>query len=78
MQAWYDFVTEVGDSFLEAYVPVVLRRKDMEYTQEQRDWQALRDDPSWNSRRTTCQYSEWYQCVVQPFSVSGVFHARAA
>ncbi len=42
MQNWYDFVTEVGDSFLEAYVPIVEKRKDLPYTQEQRNWQEIR------------------------------------
>ncbi|NVJ63101.1 MAG: oxygen-dependent coproporphyrinogen oxidase [Flavobacteriaceae bacterium] len=41
-QDWYNFVTEVGDSFLEAYVPIVNKRKDLEYTSEQRDWQEIR------------------------------------
>ena len=26
MEQWFDFVTEVGDSFLEAYVPILERR----------------------------------------------------
>lgn len=42
MDNWYNFVTEVGDSFLEAYVPIVEKRKDLPYTQEQRDWQEIR------------------------------------
>lgn len=42
MEDWYNFVTEVGDSFLEAYVPIVERRKGLSYTQEQRDWQEIR------------------------------------
>lgn len=42
MENWYNFVTEVGDSFLEAYVPIVERRKGLSYTQEQRDWQEIR------------------------------------
>ncbi len=42
MEDWYNFVTEVGDSFLEAYVPIVSRRKDLGYGQEQRDWQEIR------------------------------------
>ena len=42
MQNWYDFVTEVGDSFLEAYVPIVEKRKELPYTKEQRDWQEIR------------------------------------
>jgi len=41
-QDWYNFVTEVGDSFLEAYVPIVNKRKDLEYTSEQREWQEIR------------------------------------
>jgi coproporphyrinogen III oxidase len=28
MQDWFNFVSEVGDSFLEAYVPIVEREKD--------------------------------------------------
>lgn len=42
MEDWYDFVTEVGDSFLEAYAPIVENRKDLPYSQEQRDWQEIR------------------------------------
>jgi coproporphyrinogen III oxidase/REP element-mobilizing transposase RayT len=42
MQNWYDFVTEVGNSFLEAYVPIVEKRKDLPYTKAQRDWQEIR------------------------------------
>lgn len=42
MEDWYDFVTEVGDSFLEAYVPIVSKRKELPYTQAQRDWQEIR------------------------------------
>tara|TARA_R100001369_G_scaffold12237_1_gene26204 strand:+ start:3640 stop:4542 length:903 start_codon:yes stop_codon:yes gene_type:complete len=42
MEDWYNFVTEVGDSFLEAYVPIVEKRKNIEYTQENRDWQEIR------------------------------------
>lgn len=42
MQDWYAFVTEVGDSFLEAYVPIVAKRKDLPYTPDQRNWQEIR------------------------------------
>jgi coproporphyrinogen III oxidase len=42
MQNWYDFVTEVGDSFLAAYIPIVEKRKNLKYTQTQRDWQEIR------------------------------------
>ena len=42
MQDWYNFVTAVGDSFLEAYVPIVEKRKDLSFSKEQRDWQEIR------------------------------------
>ncbi|GAB5398426.1 MAG: oxygen-dependent coproporphyrinogen oxidase [Aureisphaera sp.] len=42
MQSWYNFVTEVGNSFLQAYVPIVERRKDIPYTQDHRNWQEIR------------------------------------
>ena len=42
MQNWYDFVTEVGDSFLNSYVPIVEKRKHLGYTQEHKDWQEVR------------------------------------
>lgn len=42
MEQWFAFVTEVGNSFLDAYVPIVERRKDIPYTPEQRTWQEIR------------------------------------
>ncbi len=42
MADWYNFVTEVGDSFLEAYVPIVEQRKEMQYSDSQREWQEIR------------------------------------
>jgi coproporphyrinogen III oxidase len=42
MQDWYNFVTEVGDSFLDAYVPIVEKRKKLAYSKEQRNWQEIR------------------------------------
>lgn len=42
MEQWYAFVTEVGNSFLEAYVPIVERRKDIGYIPENRTWQEIR------------------------------------
>lgn len=41
-QQWYDFVTTVGNSFLEAYVPIVEKRKTIAYTEDQRTWQEIR------------------------------------
>jgi len=42
MQDWYDFVTEVGNSFLMGYVPIVEKRKDLKYSDAQRNWQEIR------------------------------------
>ena len=42
MQNWFDFVSEVGNSFLNSYVPIVEKRKDFTFTKEQRDWQEVR------------------------------------
>jgi coproporphyrinogen III oxidase len=42
MHDWYNFVTDVGDSFLEAYVPILEKRKMLPFTKEQRDWQEIR------------------------------------
>ncbi len=42
IEDWFAFVTGVGDSFLEAYLPIVGRRKDMPFHQEHRDWQEIR------------------------------------
>ena len=42
MEDWYNFVTEVGNSFLDAYLPIVEKRKDLTFTPEQRTWQEIR------------------------------------
>ncbi len=42
MSDWYDFVTEVGNSFLQAYIPIVAKRKNLAYTNKQTDWQEIR------------------------------------
>jgi coproporphyrinogen III oxidase len=42
MQDWFRFVSEVGNSFLEAYVPIVEKRKALPYTPENRTWQEIR------------------------------------
>lgn len=42
LEDWYAFVTEVGDSFLDAYLPIVLKRKALPYTPKQREWQEIR------------------------------------
>ncbi|GAA4279357.1 oxygen-dependent coproporphyrinogen oxidase [Aquimarina mytili] len=42
IENWYDFVTEVGNSFLEAYVPIVEQRKGQKYTDDHKNWQEIR------------------------------------
>jgi coproporphyrinogen III oxidase len=42
MQDWYNFVAEVGNSFLEAYLPIVEKRKDLPFTEANRTWQEIR------------------------------------
>jgi coproporphyrinogen III oxidase len=42
MEDWYNFVAEVGNSFLHAYVPIVERRKELPYTTANRTWQEIR------------------------------------
>ncbi len=42
MNDWYNFVTEIGDSFLEAYVPIVEKRKEISFSEENRKWQEIR------------------------------------
>lgn len=39
---WYNFVTQVGDSFLEAYVPIVQRRKNTPFAKKHKNWQEIR------------------------------------
>jgi coproporphyrinogen III oxidase len=38
----FDFVQSMANSYLEAYVPIVERRKDLPYTQTQREFQEYR------------------------------------
>ena len=42
MENWYNFVTEVGNSFVSAYLPIMEKRKDLNYTEAQRKWQEIR------------------------------------
>ncbi len=42
IQNWFNFVSEVGNSFLEAYTPIVEKRKGLLYKQSQKDWQEIR------------------------------------
>ena len=42
IENWFNFVTEVGNSFLEAYVPIVEKRKNVLYSDTNRTWQEIR------------------------------------
>lgn len=42
MQNWFDFVTEIGNSFLDSYLPIANRRKNTNYTPAQKEWQEIR------------------------------------
>lgn len=42
MEDWYNFVTDIGNSFTNAYIPIVQKRKDLPYTEEQKKWQEIR------------------------------------
>lgn len=42
IEDWYDFVTEVGNNFLNAYVPIAEKRKNLSYNESQRNWQEIR------------------------------------
>jgi coproporphyrinogen III oxidase len=42
MENWFNFVSEVGNSFLEAYVPLVEKRKNLSYSDANRTWQEIR------------------------------------
>lgn len=42
IEEWYNFVIEVGDSFLDAYLPIVKKRKNLNYTPANRTWQEIR------------------------------------
>jgi coproporphyrinogen III oxidase len=38
----FNFVTEVGNSFLESYVPIVEKRKEISFETNHKDWQEVR------------------------------------
>lgn len=42
MKNWYDYVTGVGNSFMDAYVPIVEKRRNLEYSKKHRNWQEIR------------------------------------
>ncbi|MEM9686467.1 MAG: oxygen-dependent coproporphyrinogen oxidase [Bacteroidota bacterium] len=42
LQEWYNFTTEVGDNFLDSYLPIVAKRKTMSFTENHKNWQEIR------------------------------------
>ena len=42
IEDWEAFVTGVGDSFLQAYIPIVQKRKGLSYEAIHREWQEIR------------------------------------
>lgn len=48
--AAFAFVKDCADSFLQAYVPILLRRKDLPFTPEQKEWQQVREFESSHQR----------------------------
>jgi coproporphyrinogen III oxidase len=42
MENWYNFVTEIGNSFTQAYIPIVEKRKNLPYIEAQKNWQEIR------------------------------------
>lgn len=39
---WVNFAKACGDAFIPAYIPIVEKRKDLIYTEENRHWQQIR------------------------------------
>lgn len=42
LESWMNFVMANGNAFVESYIPLVMRRKDMPFTPEQKFWQEIR------------------------------------
>lgn len=42
LKDWYNFVTEIGDSFLNAYLPIVEKRKNSNFNTANKNWQEIR------------------------------------
>ncbi len=39
---WYNFVTEVGNSFINSYLPIVEKNKNIPFNNEHKNWQEIR------------------------------------
>lgn len=42
LEFWFNFSKACGEGFLEAYLPIVERRKDMPYNEKQKFWQEVK------------------------------------
>ncbi len=42
LERWFQFVSEAGNNFLDAYIPIVERRKNLPFTKENKTWQEIR------------------------------------
>ena len=42
IEDWFSFITDLGNSFLESYCPIIEKRKDMDYGEKQLKWQQIR------------------------------------
>ena len=42
LDQWYSFVTDVANNFLNAYLPILNRRKNLPFTENQKEWQEIR------------------------------------
>ena len=42
IQDRFNFVTEVGNHFLDSYIPILIKRKELSFTRAQKDWQEIR------------------------------------
>lgn len=42
IEDWFSFVTDLGNSFLTAYLPIVNKRKNYKFNSKQKNWQEIR------------------------------------
>ena len=41
-EGWFHFITDVGNSFLPAYLPLAQKRRELPWSPQQREWQEIR------------------------------------
>lgn len=39
---WYSFVVEIGNALMDAYIPIIDKRKDLNFSHKNREWQKIR------------------------------------